>query len=449
MSVPSEDYQLLEHLTLVGSSKAADVAQAIKTATVNRTIDGASTLDLELYDHRRTLLRSGAIDAQMWAVVDGLTYELVSPNKTDDGLTLQFEDGIVAALRRKTGTKTWEASSTTRTGIIADLAAEVPVPTELDPSLKRTVTKEVNRSKEGQEVTDSWSLSGSLATDVAARRFSTGRALVYGTDDWLTTRYPALRVTEPIPGPDGKITPNAQGIIKIDFSIDYGQKSSSATMVVDADRFATPPGQAVEMYDMGPADGRWLVTGAPRTLGRNRMTVSLARITKPLPEPEEDAGEFDFLPGYGAGQANGAGTAPFGGTSTATNPRAIEGSARQQLVAAAQRCNGKPYVWGGNGPVGYDCSGLVQMACQVAGKPLAKPVSAQWRRCVAEGRTCSVEVALKTPGALLFRVNAGEGDHVVISLGGDRTVEARGKAYGCGEFGGASKRTWTGGALWV
>jgi hypothetical protein len=40
------------------------------------------------------------------------------------------------------------------------------------------------------------------------------------------------------------------------------------------------------------------------------------------------------------------------------------------LYAAAQL--GKPYVWGGTGPVGYDCSGLVMMAYRAAGVSLPR-----------------------------------------------------------------------------
>jgi cell wall-associated NlpC family hydrolase len=40
------------------------------------------------------------------------------------------------------------------------------------------------------------------------------------------------------------------------------------------------------------------------------------------------------------------------------------------LYAVAQL--GKPYVWGGTGPVGYDCSGLIMMAYRAAGVSLPR-----------------------------------------------------------------------------
>lgn len=50
---------------------------------------------------------------------------------------------------------------------------------------------------------------------------------------------------------------------------------------------------------------------------------------------------------------------------------------------------------------------------------------------------------IRTRGALLFRIDEGPGnDHVAISLGDGKTIEARGEAYGVNTFSAAS-RDWT------
>jgi cell wall-associated NlpC family hydrolase len=41
-------------------------------------------------------------------------------------------------------------------------------------------------------------------------------------------------------------------------------------------------------------------------------------------------------------------------------------------IAYALAQLGKPYIWGGTGPAGYDCSGLVMMAYQAAGITLPR-----------------------------------------------------------------------------
>ena len=47
-------------------------------------------------------------------------------------------------------------------------------------------------------------------------------------------------------------------------------------------------------------------------------------------------------------------------------------------VNTAQKALGKPYIWGGTGPRGYDCSGLVQWAYGQAGIRLPRVASAQY-----------------------------------------------------------------------
>ena len=47
-------------------------------------------------------------------------------------------------------------------------------------------------------------------------------------------------------------------------------------------------------------------------------------------------------------------------------------------IAYARAQLGKPYVWGGTGPDGYDCSGLVMMAYQAAGVTIPRTSQDQW-----------------------------------------------------------------------
>jgi len=64
----------------------------------------------------------------------------------------------------------------------------------------------------------------------------------------------------------------------------------------------------------------------------------------------------------------------------------------------------------------------------------------QYLHLKQRGSTMSVEEALHTPGALLFRLSpqgrqgSPTNEHVAISLGDGRTIEARGKQYGVGSW---------------
>lgn len=92
---------------------------------------------------------------------------------------------------------------------------------------------------------------------------------------------------------------------------------------------------------------------------------------------------------------------------------------------------GDPYVFGVEvqlqdpDPPAFDCSELVQWAAAQAG--LQVPDGSQAQREFV--RPMSVQQALRTPGALLFRPG-----HVAISLGDGRSIEARGRRYGVGVF---------------
>lgn len=120
---------------------------------------------------------------------------------------------------------------------------------------------------------------------------------------------------------------------------------------------------------------------------------------------------------------------------------------------------GDPYVLGAEAdprdpnPAAFDCSEIVEWACARAGVVPKVPDGAWWQfeHCRKHGTLIPIGSAIVTPGALLFRVigphgGGGAGNHVAVSLGNGRTIEARGRAWGVGSFN-ANGRGWTHGAL--
>ena len=98
-----------------------------------------------------------------------------------------------------------------------------------------------------------------------------------------------------------------------------------------------------------------------------------------------------------------AGAAPVAAAPVATAPVALAAgpvaapnSAAQTAVDTALAQVGKPYVWGGTGPGGYDCSGLTSTAYQAAGVSIPRTSRAQ--------ATAGVPVAKADlrPGDLIF-----------------------------------------------
>ena len=118
------------------------------------------------------------------------------------------------------------------------------------------------------------------------------------------------------------------------------------------------------------------------------------------------------------------------------------------FLDAALRQAGDRYLWGAEttptqaDPTAFDCSELVQWAAAQAGASVPDGSWNQYLDLARRGGEISVEQALRTPGALLFRfsddpkTSAGRPSqaHVAISLGDGRTIEARGSRYGVGVF---------------
>jgi len=106
-----------------------ELQEAIIDASVERTIEGASTLTISLVDHDRKLLRSNRLHSRCDVKIDGLWFRLVSVEKQGDILDLTFETREVAVLRTydkiiKISHKT-ERFSITRAKFILRLIKEV------------------------------------------------------------------------------------------------------------------------------------------------------------------------------------------------------------------------------------------------------------------------------------------------------------------------------------
>ncbi|CAM5564571.1 NlpC/P60 family protein [Streptomyces pilosus] len=100
-----------------------------------------------------------------------------------------------------------------------------------------------------------------------------------------------------------------------------------------------------------------------------------------------------------------------------TGPGAAAASGRAAAaVAAARSALGKPYVWGANGPSGFDCSGLTQWSYAQAG--VALPRTSQAQRYA--GR--QVPLSEARPGDLvLYRSDAS---HVGMYAGNGQVIHA-------------------------
>jgi cell wall-associated NlpC family hydrolase len=98
---------------------------------------------------------------------------------------------------------------------------------------------------------------------------------------------------------------------------------------------------------------------------------------------------------------------------------AADGSVVAALQFAAEKLN-TPYVWGGTGNGGFDCSGLIQAAYQAGGISMPRVAQDQYDA----GPVVTAAQAI-LPGDLVFFGNGPSGvDHVGLYVGGGEMIDA-------------------------
>jgi cell wall-associated NlpC family hydrolase len=126
--------------------------------------------------------------------------------------------------------------------------------------------------------------------------------------------------------------------------------------------------------------------------------------------------------GTAVGEVTGTpGAAVMAGASRAAGALLTQVQAVSMLRAALSRL-GMPYVWGGDGPTTFDCSGLVQWSFAQAGISMPRVAADQARTGPA------VPLSQLQPGDLLFYrtdpTDPGYISHVAIYLGNGKMIQA-------------------------
>lgn len=274
----------VQSLVFDGKTRMSDIAEVLQGATVARTIEGASTLTLELYDDDRALLRSGIFDERVTVRVDAYRFELAQVRKSGPNLTVVFEDLPVAALRRHTSPLKVAPGTTTHVDFAERLVKEEAwlkfwTPDELRSGERTKV--EIARGTPGGtgDEEDSWTALGRIADERGWRRFLLNNTtLAYVPETYLIEQDTAFVVNE-----------NRNGVDDVDFDFDIGKPVATLKLTVRAARWSVPVGSVVEVKDLGPATGKWIVSSISRSLFSIQMDITLTKPRPTLPEPEAAA----------------------------------------------------------------------------------------------------------------------------------------------------------------
>ncbi|GAA1080006.1 C40 family peptidase [Nocardiopsis metallicus] len=193
-----------------------------------------------------------------------------------------------------------------------------------------------------------------------------------------------------------------QNIADLDF-ISEGQQTTLADYVTEVDH-TEQLHSAAEATEQAAAES---LEAAEAAVTRSETALEeQAEVLESLGGVDPTAGEAteaaDDNGAAGAGASSG-GTAAVSG-----NVQAVLDFARAQI--------GKPYVWGGTGPNGYDCSGLTQAAWAQAGVSLPRTTYDQ----VNAGTPVSRDQL--QPGDLLFFYSVSAPSHVGIYSGNGNMI---------------------------
>jgi hypothetical protein len=121
---------------------------------------------------------------------------------------------------------------------------------------------------------DSWTCIQRLASEVNWRAFFVSGKFYFLAEDDLFRSQPIATLDH-----------STKGVHHISGDYDEGKKTATLTLTVSMGRWQAPPGSVIQVQNMGPWDGRWLVNDVSRSLFQSIGTITLKKPMPRLPEP--------------------------------------------------------------------------------------------------------------------------------------------------------------------
>lgn len=269
-------HDALSRFILRGKSLKAQVAEAIEGVSLERRIDRCGLFVLTLSDPDEEIQRSDLFATKVALNFDDLVFEYLQLQKTGSYLTVTFEPGHVADLRRRRGKILIRPGTTTRTKfaerLVRDAGKGIAFRGETGTLSKTALMRKRNE--------DSWSCLERLATERNWRRFEDQGTIYFGSDQWLAG------LAKPI-----EVSPRDEGVLSIDYDTGERKRADTANITCLAKTWAARPGAPVKLNRMGSlvGDRLWIVEAIERRDVFSRVAdVALTRKVVELPEPKRD-----------------------------------------------------------------------------------------------------------------------------------------------------------------
>ena len=270
---------------------------------------------------------------------------------------------------------------------------------------------------------NSWDCITRLAGDVNWKAFFVSGTFYFMSEDDLIKQEPAATINE-----------WTDGIISIDGNFYEHKDSATLTVVADVGKWIIPPGRLVVVTDMGPWDGRWLVSDFERSLFDIQATISLTRERPALPEPNPKGGnKTDINPTWVPKPQTPKAEVGTGPTTKGSRDAVV------YVANKAIKINKTyPYHYAEIRPIpdslwsssahsrGIDCSGFATLCYKEAGCGDPSELDfngTEWTETMAaKGKTVSVP----QPGDLCFYGAGPSYTHVTVYLGGGMVASCGG-----------------------
>jgi hypothetical protein len=444
---------------------AVDVGDALTDIKIAFNIDGTSTVVAQVEDPQKSLLQTQLVLERTIITIDGISFVMADIAKSGPQLTLTFEHVVCSKLKDHIETVSVRGNAMSRTDFVQKLVNHEPwikcvLPAGGSPtnSIARLSNGSVDATTGGriplayattfQLKETFWDSTGRILSTIGWRRFPVGvNQLMIVSDQYLYTQTPIATIDEDTPGVDS-----------INFDYDIRKPLGSVTVNCRAEAWAFPIGSLIafgpKMGIIGtksnvqqrftingvlpPLPGHWLVTNIARSLLSASATITLdtplLSLTEVQTQPPTSPAALtqSHLRPNGTTNSNLLNLPSGAQNGKKPNPIVVK-FVQYAYTRVADR---KPYVWGGTGPGGYDCSGLILAAAASVGIALQHNTTSQYDDIARRGGAVTPETALNTFGAILYisaakdyAMNGGNG-HAAISLGNGHILQAADAAIG-------------------